>query len=272
MDLSHHHERAKQQVEDNDWLDRVAQLGVITYGVVHLVVAWLLVRLALGDSAGAPSGSGAFREVAQTPFGRSLLYGVAIGFFALVLWQAVEAAFGFRRESRISRVLLRALAGVKTLLFAAIGLNAFMIAAHSSSAGGGTDGPTARLMRLPAGPFIVGAAGAVIIGIAVGIALFGLTGKFRDTLSEEGEAGSSGRSYILLGTIGYVSKGVAVALVGALFGYAALTHDPQKSGGLDEAVREVLEQPYGNPAVVVMALGIASFGVFCFALARHLDR
>jgi hypothetical protein len=272
MDLTERHERAKHHVEHSDWVDRVARLGVVTYGLVHLVVAWLLLRLAFGDSAGAPSGSGAFRELAQAPLGRFLLYGVAIGFFALVAWQAVEAAFGFRREPRTSRVLLRVLAGIKALLFGAIGVNAFMVAAGSSAGGSGTDGPTARLMSLPAGPAIVGATGVVIVAVAVGMAWFGLAGKFRENLSDEGEAGSSGRSYVVLGTVGYVSKGVAVALVGALFGYAALTHDPDKSGGLDQAVREVLEKPYGNPAVVVIAVGIACFGVFCFALARHLDR
>jgi hypothetical protein len=271
MDLAERNERAKHHAEHSDWLDRVARVGVLTYGVVHLLVASLIVRLGFGHRDGAASGSGAFRELAQAPFGRVLLYGVALGFFALVVWQAVEAALGFRREPRRMRILLRVLAGFKTLLFAGIGINAAMVAAGSSTTGG-SDGPTARLMGLPAGPFLVGATGVVIIAIALGMVWFGLAGKFRDTLSEEGEAGASGRAYIVLGTVGYVSKGIAVGLVGALFGYAALTHDPHRSGGLDQVVRDLLQEPYGNPAVVVIALGIASFGVFCFALARHLDR
>jgi hypothetical protein len=271
MDLTERNERVKHDVEHSDWLDRVARVGVVTYGLVHLLVAWLVVRLGLGDSAGSTSGTGAFRELAQAPLGRVLLYGVALGFLALVAWQVVEAAFGFRREPRRTRILLRVLAGIKTLLFAVIGVNAFMVAAGSSS-GGGTDGPTARLMGLPAGPLLVGATGVVIVAIGVGMAWFGLAGKFRDTLSDEGEDGSAGRLYIVLGTVGYLSKGIAVALVGALFGYAALTHDPARSGGLDQVLHDVLQEPYGRPAVVLIALGIASFGVFCFALARHLDR
>lgn len=272
MDVTEHNERAKHEVEHSDLLDRVAGVGVVTYGAVHLLVAWLILRLGFGDSGRAPSGSGAFHELAQAPLGRYLLYGVALGFLALVVWQATEAAFGFRGESHPHRILQRLLAGAKVLMFGALGVNAFMVAAGASSGGKGTDGPTARLMSLPAGPFIVGAAGVVIIGIGLGMVWYGVAGKFRENLTQQGESGSSGSLYVVLGTIGFASKGVAVGLVGALFGYAALTHDPQKSGGLDQALHDVLQQPYGTPAVVVMALGIASFGLFCFVLARHLDR
>jgi hypothetical protein len=77
---------------------------------------------------------------------------------------------------------------------------------------------------------------------------------------------------VLLGTAGYLSKGVAFALVGLLFVWAAWTHDPQKSGGLDQALHKVLEQPLGAPVLLAIAVGIACFGLFCFAWARHLRR
>jgi len=57
-----------------------------------------------------------------------------------------------------------------------------------------------------------------------------------------------------------------------LFLYAAVTHDPQKSGGLDEALHKLLQQPFGAPVLVLIAMGFACFGLFCFAWARHLDR
>jgi hypothetical protein len=54
--------------------------------------------------------------------------------------------------------------------------------------------------------------------------------------------------------------------------YAALTHDPQKSGGLDQALHRVLQEQFGAPALVVIAIGLACYGLFCFAWARHFDR
>jgi hypothetical protein len=131
---------------------------------------------------------------------------------------------------------------------------------------------TARLMSLPAGPLLVGAVGLAILGIAGAIAFRGIAETFKDELETEGQTGKDGGAYVLLGKIGHVSKAVAIAIVGALFLYAAFTHDPNKSGGLDQALRTLLQQPLGTPLLVVIALGLACYGLFCLAWARHLDR
>ena len=80
------------------------------------------------------------------------------------------------------------------------------------------------------------------------------------------------RANTWFGRIGYTAKGVAFGIVGALVGYAALTHEPRKSGGLDQALREVLEQPLGPLLLLAIATGIGCYGLFCFAWARHLLR
>jgi len=60
--------------------------------------------------------------------------------------------------------------------------------------------------------------------------------------------------------------------VGGLFLYAGFTHDPKKSGGLDQALHKVLEQPFGQLLLVAIGVGIGCYGLFCFARARHLSR
>ena len=77
-----------REVSDNDWFERGVRLGLVAYGVVHLLIAWLALQLAFGDSAGAPSQQGAMHELAQKPFGEVLLWVVALGFVCLVVWQA----------------------------------------------------------------------------------------------------------------------------------------------------------------------------------------
>jgi hypothetical protein len=271
-DLADGNARAQRQVEDSTWIDSLARVGVVVYGLVHLLVAWLVVRLAFGDSSGSASGSGALHALAGTGIGRISLYGVSAGFLALVVWQGLEASFGYRRDAFRKRIGNRLLSAAKVVIFGAIGVNAFKLAVGAGGSSRGTDGVTARVMAMPAGQLIVGAVGVVIIVIAVGIAYYGLAQNFRDTMTAEGETGPSGRAYRTLGTVGYVSKAVAIALVGGLFLYAAVSHDPQKSGGLDQALHEVLQEPFGSPALIIVALGLTCFGLFCFALARHLDR
>jgi hypothetical protein len=127
-------------------------------------------------------------------------------------------------------------------------------------------------MSMPAGPLIVGAVGATIVGVGCFLGYKGWSDKFTEDLDVRARVGNRRTPIVLLGTVGYLSKAVAFALVGLLFVWAAWTHDPQKSGGLDQALHKVLEQPLGAPALVAIALGIACFGLFCFAWARHLRR
>jgi hypothetical protein len=268
-----HQAQAKVRRSDgSDWMDHAVRVGLLSYGLVHLVLAWLAVRLAFGDGGGSASGKGALHELATTTAGRVTLYVVAAGFLALVVWQVLEAVWGHRREDGAKRLFKRLVSVGKAVVYGALGVTAFKTAIGSSSGGENTDGITARLMSLPAGPVIVGAVGLAILGVACGLVYSGLAENFRSDMETDGQIGKDGSAYVWFGKIGYVSKGVAIAVVGALFLYAAFTHDPDKSGGLDQALHEVLQQPFGAPILVVIALGLACFGLFCFAWARHLDR
>ena len=71
------------------------------------------------------------------------------------------------------------------------------------------------------------------------------------------------------GVVGYVAKGVAVAVVGVLFVVAALTHDPEKAGGLDSALRSMAELPFGRVLLWLVGAGLVIYGVYCFARARY---
>ena len=69
--------------------------------------------------------------------------------------------------------------------------------------------------------------------------------------------------------IGYIVKGAAFAIVGGLFGWAGITYDPEKAGGLDDALRTVNRAPFGAGLLTLMAFGLACFGICLFAWARH---
>jgi hypothetical protein len=265
-------EEMGREVEQSDWLDRAVQLGLVAYGLVHLLIGWLAVQLALGDHGSQASAKGALQELAQQPFGKVLVWAVAVGMFLLVVWRVIEAAFGHRDEDGSDRVRKRVASGLKAGIYGALGATAVRVAAGSSSSGKSSSGLTAKLMDLPAGQWIVVAVGVAILGYAGNTAWRGWTEKFADHLDTEGKLGNSGAAYLLLGQVGYIAKGVALALVGGLFCYAGVSHNPHKSGGLDEALQKVLQQPFGPYLLIVIGVGIACYGLFCFARARHLAR
>jgi len=257
---------------DSDWIDWVARAGLVAYGVVYVLIGWLALQLAWGDRSGKPSSSGALRELAQQPFGEILLWIVSIGMFLLALWQLIEAGFGHRDEDGKKRVAKRLASAGKAIVYIVIGYSGVKIAIGSGSSGKGEETFTAKLMNLPAGQVLVAAVGLAIIGFGVFQLYRAWTEGFADKLDSEGRSGKSGTAYIAFGKAGYTARGVAFAIVGGLFVYAAVTHDAKKSGGLDQALFEVLDQPFGPFLLTLVALGLVCFGLFTFAQARHLSR
>ena len=63
--------------------------------------------------------------------------------------------------------------------------------------------------------------------------------------------------------------GEALALVGGLFVSAALTADPTKAKGLDGALRSLLALPLGRVLLILVAVGLAAYGIYSFARARY---
>ena len=264
--------RAGRKAKHSDTLDHAVRLGLIAYGVVHLLIAYLAGQLVFGHHSGSPSGTGALSQLAGQPFGQILLWIIGVGFFALVVWQLTEALLGHRDQDGMKRLFARLGSAGKAVVYGVLGFSALKLAVGGGSSGSGTDTMTARLMSLPAGPVLVGVVAAVILAIAAGHVYTGLTVDFRDKMKLKGNTGLSGRINVGLGMAGYVTKGLALSIVAALFGYAAGTHDPQKSGGLDQALKSLLDEPFGAPLLLLIALGLACYGLFCFAWARHLDR
>ena len=71
-----------------------------------------------------------------------------------------------------------------------------------------------------------------------------------------------------LGTVGSVARGVVVTLAGVLVIDAAVTHDPAKSGGVDQALLTLRGQPFGEFLVILAALGLIIFGIYGLCEAR----
>jgi hypothetical protein len=271
-DVAAQAESIGRKADNSTALDHAVRVGIVAYGIVHLLIAWVAVQLALGNRAGSASSDGALSQMARTPLGGILLYVVAAGFAALVLWQLTEALAGHRDEEGKKRVLKRLGSGLKVLLYGALGWSALKIATGGGSDGGSTDTTTARIMAMPGGPLLVGLVGLAVLGYALRLVYRGLSEDFMDKLTVRGQAGETGRAFELFGKAGYVSKGLALIVVAGLFLWAAWTHDPEKSGGLDQALTQVLKQPFGVPTLLALGAGIACYGLFAFAWARHLDR
>jgi hypothetical protein len=263
---------------DSDGLEHLARVGLIAYGVVHLLVAWLALQLAWGGGGESADQSGAMATVAESPVGKPLLWIIAIGLIALAVWQAAEvlrwrsgwSASGKTRTKAI-RKSVKAIA--KAVMYAALAVLAIRFAT-----GGGQSSSeqqqqtTAGVFDWPAGEWLVGAAGLALIGSGGYHIYKGVTKRFLKEIDTSDATPSAIRLVTRLGQVGFPGKGVALAGVGGLLVWAAVTFDPSKAQGLDGALCTILELPFGRILLTLVALGIAAFGVYLFVRARYPER
>ena len=81
--------------------------------------------------------------------------------------------------------------------------------------------------------------------------------------------GTLGTWLLRIGTAGYIAKGVAVTVIGILFGVAAVTADPSEASGLDGALKSLVALPFGVILLAAVALGLIAYGVYCMLRARY---
>lgn len=256
-------EGAARSAADHPALEWLARAGFVMSGVVHLLIGWIAVRIAIGSGGGEASNSGALAQIASAPGGRVLLWAGAVAFVALALWQIVEAILGPEQTSD------RVKAGAKAVVYLVLGFTTARFAAGGSSSDSQTaSGTTAGLLGSGPGRIALVVAGLVVIGVG-GYHLYkGATKKFVEDLERTGH-GQVGRAVIVSGQAGYIAKGAALMILGGLIVAAVVTADPEKAGGLDAALRTVGEQPFGQVLLIVTGVGIALYGVYSFGRAKY---
>ncbi len=258
--------QSADEVRDSKALDVGMRIGLIAYGAMHLLFAYIALQLAWTDSS--TSSSSALHDMAQDTWGQLVLWTAAIGLLLLAVWQGAEAAAGYHYAEGGKRLRKRLESAGRTVVYLALCWLAVSNAAGLSG-GSSQDGLTSQLMSVPAGQWLVAAVGVVLVAVAARHAQKGVQEKFTDDLQPGATSGPSGSTLLWLGRVGYVAKGVALAAVGGLFVWAAWTYDPQKAGGLDQALRILLDQPYGKYLLSAVGIGLAAFGAYCFGWARH---
>ena len=263
---------------ESDALENLARVGLIAFGLVHLLVAWLALQLAWGGGGKSADQSGAMSTLADESFGKPLLWIIAVGLIALAVWQAAEVfrwRSGWSASGKARTKAIRK--SGNALVKAAVYVTLAVLAIRFATGGGQSSSQqqqetTAGVFGWPAGQFLVGACGLVLVGVGAWHVRKGINKHFLKQIDTSDASPSALRLVTRLGQIGFPAKGIALALVGGLLIYAAVTFDPSKAKGLDGALKTVLELPFGQILLTLVAIGIAAFGAFCFARARYPER
>lgn len=252
------------------WLERLTRIGLVGYGVTHLIVGWIALQLAFGKAAKEGDQAGAFKTLAEQPAGKFLLVVVTIGLAAMTVWQALEAAVGHINDRGRERTLERVASVFKACFYAYLAYKAAtVLQGAGKSSGDQQQQATSSMMDNAGGRLLVGAIGLAIAAIGIGLIWYGVAKKFEKHLKSAQMSGRERRASRGLGIAGYAAKGAAYGTLGVLVLVAAVRHDPDQSRGLDQALKTLAGQPAGDLLLIGVALGLAAYGVFCLFQAKY---
>ncbi|WP_026927876.1 DUF1206 domain-containing protein [Granulicoccus phenolivorans] len=236
-----------------------ARAGYVASGLIHLLIAWIAVSLALGLGTGQDADqAGAFAALVGNPVGLVLMLLMVAGLALLAVLHLTKAIRADGLKDRLSH--LGNAAGAVALIVPAVGV----LVNRDSRSAEQTQQTTSTILSVPFGFVLILIAGAVLAGIGVQHIWTGLTRRFTKQLVQH-----PGRAAIAIGTIGYLARGIALLVAGFLIGNAAITGRSEDARGMDGAFRAILAAPWGQVLVLVLAAGFACYAVYCFIRARY---
>ena len=257
-----------RRASDSPLARALARTGLAARGGLYILIGWVAILVALGQTSHEADQQGALQLLASQPYGLVSLWLLGIGFAGYALWRLSEVAFGVTGEGNGAGPRLKSLG--RAIVYASFAYLTFKII---SGAGGGSQTRrqqdlTATVMRHAGGRWLVGIAGLVIVVIGVILVLEGIRRKFMKYLQLSQLSPRARRIVEWLGMIGTAARGAVFALAGGLVIEAAVTYKPAKAGGIDKALLTLRNQPFGEVLLILAAVGLIIFGVYGLCEAR----
>ncbi|MFE5813306.1 DUF1206 domain-containing protein [Streptomyces sp. NPDC056479] len=253
-------------------IEWAARAGLTARGVIYLLVGVLALQIAFGDTNQQADRGGALAELSQKPFGAVLLWALGIGLAGMALWRLSEALFGsVGKDGRSARK--RLLATVRFGFYVFVAYSVLSFAVNRDQSGGGSSDQqsrdaTAMALEIPAGQWLVGAAGIAVVVAGGWIAVRAVLRKYHDDLRLGRMSHRTRRLVDVTGVAGGAARGLVFAVAGVFAVRAAIEYEPDQAKGLDDTLRTFVDTPLGPWLLVCVASGLVLFGVFSFTMAR----
>lgn len=260
----------------SEWPARVARVGILSRGVIHLLVGWLAVSLARGDVTARADQRGALAALVRQPLGRVLVLVLAVGFLCYAAWRVFEAVTDPEDKGAVQR----AGDAARAVLYVALAWTAVRVATAGSGAEAGSTSDSGSsgsrdvatgVLGLPGGRWLVLAAGLAVLATAAWNGHRAVSRSFEKRI-KEAEMSAAERTWtVRAGVVGHAARMVAYAVVGWFLLRVALTFDPGQPLGLDESLHALVGTSYGPWLLWLVGVGLVVFGLYQLLLARYRE-
>jgi Domain of Unknown Function (DUF1206) len=249
------------------WL---ARAGLIARGVMYVLIGIIAIQVAVNGSHQQADRTGAVHLVAQSGFGSVILWLLVIGFGGMTLWRLSEAAWGspdadgrkpVKRLANLARAVFYAVVTYGILKYA-LGIG------QPSSSDSQSQDLTAAAMKYQGGQVAVALAGVVIVLAGLYVIYRAYQLKFLKHLRMGSASARTRKVVTRLGQAGGIARGLVFATIGVFLVIAARDASPRQAKGIDSALRALAHTPLGPWLLVIVAIGLMTFGAYSWCEAR----
>ena len=266
-------DQVEEFVHEHPRLVKFARIGWVSKGIVYALVGVLALTIAFARESemtpeGEASPTGAVTRIAQASYGTAVLVVIAVGLVLYALWRIVTIILPARNEAHawLTRVGY-AVSAVVYLLLAWTAVSKIRSgqqpASDENSEEAKVDGVTREIMSHAGGRWLMALIGLVIVGIGIYFLIRATRRRFDDQLDGRGVGPLDHDHLVILGRVGWIGRGVMMALIGFFLVRAAWQADADQAAGLDGSLREASSSTIGMLLVFVVAIGLIVYGVYC---------
>jgi hypothetical protein len=262
--------RSARRTADSRAMAWLARAGLIARGVMYVLIGIIAVQIAVEGSRQQADRTGAVRLVAHTAFGTVALWLLVVGFIGMTLWRLSEAiggsadSDGRKASKRLANLVRAVFYAVVTygILKYALGVG------QPSSSDNQSRDLTAAALKHSGGQWIVAIAGVIVVIAGLYTMYRAYKLKFLKHLRMGSASTRTRKAVTRLGQIGGIARGFVFATIGVFLVIAAKDANPKQAKGIDSALRALAHTPLGPVLLVVVALGLATFGLYSWCEAR----
>lgn len=274
--------RVARRVAATTWGDRGARAGLAARGLVYLVLAYLVARIAAGalgqgSTSKSASGPGVAQAIAAQDGGRVVLVVLGIGLVCYALFSLLDAVLHHDDESPTAKRWGDRFLSVWGFVVYGGFAGYCLVTAASNSAGKQRASQSnhkqeqwsARVLRWPAGWLWLGGLGVVLLVIAAFLISRCARRSFAERLDRDAMSPGWWRTAMTLGVVGYLGRAGLFAIVGWFVLSAAIEDDPVKGQGVDGSARMLADGLGGAYLLGAIAAALFGYGLYMFVEARY---
>ena len=255
------------------WLEYYARFGYAAKGILYgsTGVLAILAALDFNQNETVVGATGALRSIARQPFGRVLVFLIAVSLIGYVVWRFLQAFLDPEHSGCDASDIVRRIGyGCSGIVYASIAYSAVEILEESSE----SDDRSAEewvfmIMRQPFGRWLIGAAGLVFFCIGCYYFYRAVKAAFRKRFKLHKMSAAAKRWAFIVGRVGIAARGVVYTVIGIFAMRAAWLVDADEIKTTEQALAVFNDNPANEIVLLTLGVGFVAYGIHMGFQSRY---